>query len=429
MSAQVRTILIAMAACGIFFLESATADDRHLQSFDLVWRTVNEAHYDPGFGGLDWRALGDRYRPQAAAATGLAEFSRIANRMLFELKLSHLLVCSTADLQWYLPTVMSPGSVGITVRLVDGCCVIASVENGSPAARAGLLPGLVITAVDNRPVTDLLETAGRLLPPPFNPRNRENTLTRFLLGQIQGEAGTAVHLSWEDQNGMPRETAVTRTSTGPGVRLVDFLPPYHLTFAYRQLAEDIGYVRFNHFASPIDHQLATALETLPPDAGLVIDLRGTPGGYLRSLDTVAGMLLDPSVVLYRLQMRGQEHSRMPVPAERVHRGPVAVIVDALSMSASEILAACLQELGRAVIVGSRSPGYVLTANWTGLPNGAFLMYTIGRNTTPNGSYLEDTGVTPDIEVPLDRAALLAGRDVQLEAAVAHLRARLARGVP
>jgi carboxyl-terminal processing protease len=123
-------------------------------------------------------------------------------------------------------------------------------------------------------------------------------------------------------------------------------------------------------------------------------------------------------------MRGRDFSRMPVQAERVHRGPVAVVIDALSLSASEILAGCLQELGRAVIVGSRSPGYVLTAGWTLLPNGAFLMYTIGRNTTAGGVALEDTGVIPDIEAPLDRAALLAGRDPQIEAAVEYLEAVL-----
>jgi carboxyl-terminal processing protease len=318
---------------------------------------------------------------------------------------------------------MAPGAIGITVRLIDGLCVIASVEAGSPAAVAGLRPGYVITAIDGRAVSDLLETAAQFAIPPFNPRNRENTVTRYLLGQIRGAADTAVCLSWEDQTGQPRESTIMRTSTGPGVRLVDFLPPYHLTFTYRQLGPDIGYVRFNHFAPPVDRQLAAAMETLPPDAGLIIDLRGTPGGYLRSLDTVAGMLVEPSVVLYHLEMREQHYSRKPIPAQRVLRGPVAVIVDALSLSASEILAGCLQELGRAVIVGSRSPGYVLTANWTELPNGAFLMYTIGRNATPRGHYLENAGVSPDIEVALDRRSLLEGRDVQIEAARRYLEAR------
>ena len=72
---------------------------------------------------------------------------------------------------------------------------------------------------------------------------------------------------------------------------------------------------------------------------------------------------------------------------------------------------------------------MLTANWTELPNGAFLMYTIGRNFTPDGTILEDVGVTPDIEVALDRRALLEGRDVQIDAAVEQVRAMLLQSGP
>jgi carboxyl-terminal processing protease len=318
---------------------------------------------------------------------------------------------------------MAPGGIGVTVRLIDGQCVVASATPGSPAVRAGLRPGCKLLAIDSRPVSELMETAGGHSIPPYNARNLENTLTRYLLGQIRGETGTAVDLAWEDKNGQPRTAAVTRIAEAPGYKLVDFLPPYHLQFEYRQLNANVGYVRFNHFAPPVDRQLAAALASLPADAGLIIDLRGTPGGYLRSLDTVAGMLMDRPAVLYRLQTRDKIYDRTPLPASTVHTGPVAVIIDALSLSASEILAGCLQALGRAVVVGMRSPGYVLTANWTELPNGAFLMYTIGRNFTPDGTILEGAGVTPDIEVALDRQALLDGRDSQIEAAVRALSAR------
>ena len=172
-----------------FFPGAALADDIHLQSFDVVWQTVSQAHYDPTFGGLDWPGLRDRYRPLIASVKTLSDFNRITNQMLFELKLSHLLVGSKEDLQWYLPTVMAPGGIGVTVRLIDGLCVIASVEAGSPADRAGLRPGYALRAIDGRPVPELIEAARQHLTPPFNPRNRENTVTRYLLGQIQGRAG------------------------------------------------------------------------------------------------------------------------------------------------------------------------------------------------------------------------------------------------
>ncbi|CAB1063134.1 hypothetical protein D1BOALGB6SA_7917 [Olavius sp. associated proteobacterium Delta 1] len=78
---------------------SRSANYRNLQSFETVWQTVNEKHYDPTFGGVDWNAVYDRYRPGIAAINDDADFYMLTNRMLFELNLSHLLVAARADLK------------------------------------------------------------------------------------------------------------------------------------------------------------------------------------------------------------------------------------------------------------------------------------------------------------------------------------------
>lgn len=74
----------------------------NLESFDLVWKTVNENHFDPAFGGVDWSAMRDRYRPQIASTSDIEEFTRITNQMLFELKTSHLLVATEKTLKTYM---------------------------------------------------------------------------------------------------------------------------------------------------------------------------------------------------------------------------------------------------------------------------------------------------------------------------------------
>ena len=97
-----------------------------------------------------------------------------------------------------------------------------------------------------------------------------------------------------------------------------------------------------------------------------------------------------------------------------------MLVDAMSMSASEFFAGCMQAIDRATILGERSPGFMLAASWKRLPNGGVLMHTIFEPRTAAGTLLEGRGVVPDIEVGLDRELLLRGRDSQVEAAVRHI---------
>ena len=108
------------------------------------------------------------------------------------------------------------------------------------------------------------------------------------------------------------------------------------------------------------------------------------------------------------------------PAENVYEGLVVVLIDVLSISSAEEFSGGLQAIGPAVIVGERSPGIVVVGELTQLPNGATFMYPIERSMTPDGSVLEGNGVTPDIEVAVDRSLLLQGIDAQLEAAVRHI---------
>jgi carboxyl-terminal processing protease len=100
-------------------------------------------------------------------------------------------------------------------------------------------------------------------------------------------------------------------------------------------------------------------------------------------------------------------------------GVVVILVDELSQSSSEEFTGSLQALGRATIIGSRTPGSCLVMNIELLPNGAILIYPYAQSQTPDGRVLEDNGVIPDIEIALDREQLLQGYDGQLEAAIEY----------
>jgi len=108
------------------------------------------------------------------------------------------------------------------------------------------------------------------------------------------------------------------------------------------------------------------------------------------------------------------------PQPNPYLGPVAILTDGGSASTSEIFAAGLQELGRAVVVGERTAGAALPSIIQKLPTGALFQYAIGDFKTPKGTLIEGRGVIPDVEVRFTRRSLLDGRDVQIEAAIEQI---------
>jgi len=116
-----------------------------------------------------------------------------------------------------------------------------------------------------------------------------------------------------------------------------------------------------------------------------------------------------------------------VPRPAPFTGPVAVLVDELSMSASEVLAQGLKDAGRARVFGHRSAGAVLASIVERLPNGDRFQYPTARFEFPSGTVVEGVGVIPDVEIRLTRDSLLAGRDAVLDAAVEWVRSGHVKG--
>ncbi len=119
-------------------------------------------------------------------------------------------------------------------------------------------------------------------------------------------------------------------------------------------------------------------------------------------------------------MRSGQMKLAVFPQAQPYTGPVAVLIDGGSGSATEIFASGLQELRRAVIIGERRAGAVLPSAMVKLPTGAIFQYVFADFRTPSGALIEGRGVAPDVEIKHTRASLLAGRDAPLEAAIAEL---------
>jgi carboxyl-terminal processing protease len=398
------------------FAQNQTTDN--LKSFDMVWKTVNESHFDPTFGGIDWKAMRDRYRPQIVSSSGIEEFNRITNHMLFELRSSHLLVATEKMLKTYMPTLFSEGSAGIDVRWMQNKVVITKIKPGFPAQKAGLKTGYEIKEIDGRDVNEIIQAAEVL--PPYNVRNRRGGISNFIVGHLNGLPNTSVSIRYVDEGSLLKETAILRQSRGAGKIISDAMPPVFIEFEAKKLESNIGYIWFNHFADPVDKDFVQALETMRDTCGLIFDVRSNPGGYFRVADTIIEQLITAKTPLYRFRFRDKTVEKSLNPSKYPYERPVVVLIDVTSMSSSEHFAACLQAIGRAAIVGERSPGYLLGAKWIKLPNGLSFMHSFLQPIPFDGHIVEGHGIKPDLEIGLNRNDLLKGKDNQLEAAIEYI---------
>jgi carboxyl-terminal processing protease len=198
------------------------------------------------------------------------------------------------------------------------------------------------------------------------------------------------------------------------------MPTLYATIEARRLPSGIGYLRFNAFMLPLIERITAALDSFHGAKGIVVDLRGNPGGIGGVILPIAGRLVQKPTLLGVSRMRAGEYRDLVYPQKPHFAGPVAILVDEASASASEMLAGGLQECGRAIVVGRTTAGEVLPSSFEKLPDGSRLQYVVAVFHTPKGVLLEGRGVIPDVPVELTREALLAGNDPVLDAAVAAI---------
>jgi carboxyl-terminal processing protease len=202
------------------------------------------------------------------------------------------------------------------------------------------------------------------------------------------------------------------------------LPPVWVRTDARALPGGIGYFQLSAFANPVHvmGEFGKAVERFRNAPGLVLDLRGNQGGAFNIVMGMLGWLIPErdrqvgTVIQRTLTLKIVVQPR-PEP----YAGRVAVLVDGLSMSGSEVTAAALQDTGRARVFGSRTAGAVLSSTVMRLPNGDRFQFAFADYVSITGRRLEGHGVVPDVAVELTRNALINGRDPVIDAAVEWIR--------
>jgi carboxyl-terminal processing protease len=412
-SAQTAPV-VSQVAAGV----ATGASDPRQESFNIVWRTVKEKHFDPTFGGVDWDSVREKYAPKVASAKSDMEFYGLLQQMLGELRQSHFAIIPPGAFIEDETSAPSNGTAGIDLKVIDGLAVITRIEPDSGAARAGLRTGFVIKQIDETTVEKAVE---RLSKSKESSALIQLRIARMLLARLNGKADTSVRVVYLDGKDQVHEAQITRTllkgEIAPG--FANF-PPHYTEFEARRLEGGIGYIRFNIFALPLMQKIRPAIRSMSDAPGIIIDLRGNPGGFGGMSNGMAGLMETKQTSLGRMRMRTGYMNFAVYPQKNPFGGKVVILIDGGSASTSEIFAAGMQEIGRATVVGERSAGAALPSVFQKLPTGALFQYAFADFKTPKGTLIEGRGVTPDIEVKLSRAGLLMGRDSQLEAAIVHI---------
>jgi carboxyl-terminal processing protease len=261
--------------------------------------------------------------------------------------------------------------IGVELAIRDERIKVVFVIDGGAADKAGIVAGDIITSIGG---SDLREQDQQIA-----------------INGLRGEAGTAVEVTVEHENGEVSSHQLER----------DFVKV--ASVFSRPVDQDYGYFRITHFTRKSADELLEQIEYMQgnhegPLKGIVLDLRNNPGGVLKPAVTIADGFLEDGLIVSTRGRAVEQLDYTAKPGEWLSGIPMVVLVDRKSASASEVLAGALQDQGRALIVGEKTFGKGSIQSILNLRNGAGMRLTTSRYYTPSGRSIQAEGIQPDVEI-------------------------------
>ncbi|MCQ4727049.1 S41 family peptidase [Anaerotignum faecicola] len=286
--------------------------------------------------------------------------------------------------------------VSILADYENSTLTVVSPIDDTPAEKAGILPGDIITKIDGVNVKDM---------------DISEAITK-----IKGEEGSLVNITIYRQS-ENKEIDFNIERSAIEVQSV----------AGKMLEDDIAYIAISGFKANTFDQFSKIYDELMNEGakGLIIDVRNNPGGLLDVVNKIADKLLPEGNIVYTIDKEGNR-TDYNSDKESVNV-PLVLLVNGNSASASEILAGAVQDSGTGELVGTQTFGKGLVQNIYTLPDGSALKITIQKYYTPNGVCIQGTGITPDYVVELPEEAgpvIIEDEDTQLIKAVEVLKGKL-----
>jgi len=265
------------------------------------------------------------------------------------------------------------GGLGIEVTMENGLVKVVSPIDDTPAFKAGIKAGDLITHLDGKPVLGL-------------------TLNDAV-DKMRGKVGTAI------------EITVRREGTAEPIKFSITRDVIRIKSVRYSIYDNIGYVRVTTFNAQTAPGLKKAIEDIQKEKGkdllgYVIDLRNNPGGLLDQAIAVADDFLEKGEIVSTRGRNDEDTKRdNATPGDLANGLPIVVLINGGSASASEIVAGALQDHRRAVLLGTKSFGKGSVQTIISMPGNTAIRLTTARYYTPSGRSIQATGIDPDIVVP------------------------------
>ena len=440
-------------------------------TFDAVWETVDQRHFDPEHNGVDWVAVREEFRPRIEETRNEEEVRMILSQMLSKLGQSHFVIIpgdrvssetsedtsdqtnrdaaqnddqadsSSPDDEETSPRGDGgPASIGFRLGFVDEQPTVIRIESGSSAEKLGIQPGWVVETVNGRSLKDRFSRIRQAVAESGSSL-AEGESAMMLEAISRGRGGGEATIEFMTFDGEKVEHTIEFEELDAPIVKFGNLPEMPVVFESNWISPDdmsamgvtfnaddppsIGYIYFNNWMFPIMAPLADAVDEFRSADGIVLDLRRNPGGLGGLAMGAAGHFINEAKSLGSMISRkdtlefvvNPQRATMDGRLVEPYAGPLVIIVDAGTASTSEIFGAGLKQLGRAHIVGRQSMGAALPAHTMKLPNGDVFMHAVANFIGPDEESVEETGVVPDQFVTLTRENLMNEKDPDLKTAV------------
>ena len=422
-----ETLLAESSPTGTAKIQSFNIEEKvkvNLESFDQVWKTVKEVHWDQSRVGSLWDEAGGKYRPLAEKAKSTKETRVILNNMLSELGLSHYGIIPKLSSDAVKPDDKVPsgenvdikGYSGLDFRATDDGVVVSRVREGSYAQKAGVKAGWVVERIGNQSIKEVVD---RFNGVSHGPMRHETMIGLTIMPKLSsGKMNSRKMFVFRDELLKKYEVELILQAP-PGVKTTFGNITQEVHTIKKSLSGDIGYYYFSDFLDPVRvmNEFREFVRDENHSQGLVIDLRGNPGGIAAMAMGMAAEFSSKNSDLGAMISKSEKLKFFITKNYNPVICPVAILIDECSASTSEIFSSGMQDLGLARVFGRRSAGLALPSVIVTLPNGDNFQYAVANYLSASGKALEGQGVMPDEIVTLSPELLRKDPDPVLTKAL------------
>ena len=346
--------------------------------FDKTWKIIKKTYYDTDMNEQDWY----RWKVHYQGKIKTEEDAYVAiNTMLASLNDPYSKFMSKKEFAELNSSIASKiTGIGVNIFSNAGKITILNVIEGTPASTAGLKTGDIIFAVDKKEVSGMTisDVAGLV-------RGPENSMVELTL--------------------LRDDKKVTKNIKRKEIKIKTVKSSVDKNIGYIQIMSFIGATTSNEFLE--------ALEKTQKTDGLILDLRGNPGGLLPNAVFIANLFIPEGRIVSVVGRNGFKQDLSAQKTNFTINKPLIVLIDHSSASASEILSGALKDYNKAKLIGTKTYGKGMVQEVLSLPNETGLNLTIAKYLTPNGTDINKKGIEPDVKIELTFDDLKKNNDAQL----------------